>query len=861
MSAFFWQDFDKFADRPCLFAESTVISYNSLSDLADDTAKLVSQTVGPNVHRPLILIEAENDVLPIALYLAALRSGWPVIIGGENECTAGSNIRETYQPNVVLRRKDGDWDVELQNSDQHDLNPELAVMLSTSGTTGAAKLVRLSRENIASNAASIATYLEAQPTDRAITTLPWHYSYGLSVLNVQLASGGSLVLTDHSITHDRFWSKARELGVTSLSLVPVQFEMLAAENLSPDRFPTLKYVTQAGGRFDPELAVSFHRQARKEGWKLFVMYGQTEASPRISYVPADAEETQMDSIGQAVPGGVLSLEDANGQSITGADTEGELIYRGPNVMMGYATAIADLAKGAELDKLATGDIAKRMSNGFFKIVGRSSRFVKMNGLRLSLDQIETDLRQKGLKAYCSGSDTQLVVFAQSGSRETYRDHLEQELGLSSSLYTIADMDDVPVLSSGKVDYKTLKTMALDIAEQKPKIDHDLQALLERVLRTKSLDMHRSFQDHGGDSLSYLEVQLSLQNSGAPLPAAWETLPLSSLLAISNTPGGENDKINLVQVPVDVLWRIAAIVAVMLHHTTDFHISGGAYLMLILSGFSLARFQSAPLFRGDILRSAKAMLGPILLGYFIIMGSVHFLYKPIELNWFLLLGNFEREITGPAIEPYWYVCAYAQLVFLSVLPFSLPSVRKLAAIQPFMTGMIALIGVFVLIDFVQLTEILPGLRIRHTLGAFELFLMGWCLHFATTVRLKSTFLIALIIVFTRHWAEVPVTAAAFMYFGLATILLGTSVKIGRTVANAIVTMAGLTMIVYLLHPIVQSLIERISMNTGFVAPATIVGSFLAAIIFKRLQTKCQSQLALAKIDFNWERRFITASVKK
>nr|WP_164555341.1 AMP-binding protein [Paracoccus haematequi] len=214
------------------------------------------------------------------------------------------------------------------------MDADLAMLLSTSGTTGAVKLVRLSGRNIHSNALAIADYLEIGAQDTAITTLPLHYSYGMSVLNSYLAAGARLVLTEESVTADGFWAQARGAGVTSLALVPTQFELLDKIGFQRATLPSLRYVTQAGGRLDPILAQRFAHAARAEGWQLVIMYGQTEASPRIAYVPPEAVLDNVQSIGRAIPGGRLWIENGQGHPIEDAGIAGELVYQGPNVMMG-----------------------------------------------------------------------------------------------------------------------------------------------------------------------------------------------------------------------------------------------------------------------------------------------------------------------------------------------------------------------------------------------------------------------------------------------------------------------------------------------------------------------------------------------
>src|SRR5690606_13557461 len=240
------------------------------------------------VRRPLVLIEAKNELGSIVAYLACLRAGWPVILVAEGQGSEESSIASTYQPNVIVRAEGAR--ARLAWTEPAAMRPELAVLLSTSGTTGAAKLVRLSRENLQANAASITAYLRLASSDRAITALPYHYSYGLSVLHTHLAVHAAAILTSASLVDDGFWALARQHGATSLALVPTQFELLEKIGFTRAHLPTLRYVTQAGGKLDARLALDVARRARSEGWEFFIMYGQTEAGPRMSYVPPEDAE-------------------------------------------------------------------------------------------------------------------------------------------------------------------------------------------------------------------------------------------------------------------------------------------------------------------------------------------------------------------------------------------------------------------------------------------------------------------------------------------------------------------------------------------------------------------------------------------
>ena len=243
-------------------------------------------------------------------------------------------------PDVIV----GDGDIrERRPGTAHDLHPDLALLLSTSGSTGSPKLVRLSHDNLRCNAASIADYLGLTPDDRAITSLPMHYCYGLSVVHSHLLVGAGLVLTDLSVVDECFWRLAEDAGATSFAGVPYTFEQLERSGFTERALPSLRYVTQAGGRMAPERVGRWRDHGRRSGWDLVVMYGQTEATARMAWLPPDRADAHPEAVGIPIPGGSFRLEPVDEVDEPGV---GELVYAGPNVMQGYAVSAADLARGS-----------------------------------------------------------------------------------------------------------------------------------------------------------------------------------------------------------------------------------------------------------------------------------------------------------------------------------------------------------------------------------------------------------------------------------------------------------------------------------------------------------------------------------
>jgi long-chain acyl-CoA synthetase len=439
------------------------ISYAELADMADGILSALS----PLPHKRLGVIRCRNAVAPIAAYLGALRAGDAVMLVSEQLATPlWMATLEAYQPDWVFEPDGADtvpdpgshhacpapdgwrmWQRKAPSPQASGIHPELAVLLSTSGTTGSAKMVRLSYRNIDANARAIAEYLGIDQEDRAITTLPFNYSYGLSVINSHLQAGAQLVLTESSLLSREFWDTFARHAVTSLAGVPYTFQML--HRLDPRRLNlgSLRTLTQAGGSLAARWLNYFRDLAHERGWRFVVMYGQTEASPRISYVPPEQLAVKSGSIGVAVPGGKLSLSD-----------DGELIYEGPNVMMGYAMSRADLTRGDEMHgRLHTGDLARMDEDGFVFLLGRIKRFVKIHGNRVSLDDIEQRLEQSlGAPVAVTGDDERIRVYVTvPGSLEGARAILTTTYRLHATTFSVHAVDSIPMGSTGKKDYGSL----------------------------------------------------------------------------------------------------------------------------------------------------------------------------------------------------------------------------------------------------------------------------------------------------------------------------------------------------------------------------------------------------------------------
>jgi len=816
MQGYFWETLEDYASNPAIITDDgTVYSYGDLCAAADAFS---GEHLAGYQYRPLVLLESDNSFPTIAAYLAALRAGFPVILLARGMLDEDPRIVETYQPNLIVRSGVGDVTVTRTDAPPVEMHPELAVLLSTSGTTGAPKLVRLSRENIQSNAASIAEYLGLDSTERAITTLSFHYSYGMSVLHTHLLVGAALVLTDASVIEDGFWKCVSRNAVTSLALVPFQFELLERSGFQVRKLETLRYITQAGGKLAEPVVRRFAELGKRQGWRLFVMYGQTEAAPRMAYLPPEDLEEWAFSIGRPIPGGKFYLIAEDGTHIDTPNRAGELIYEGPNVMLGYADDRQDLAAPAGPPELHTGDLAEMLENGYYRIVGRLKRFIKLFGLRVSLDEAEDFLRREGITAWCAGKDEHLVVFLTETERaEHAKELLIERYRLTPSVVSVKVIEAPPLLSSGKIDYGTLSAVAGTVEPKKPSEMSGVANSIRKAMRVAQIDMDKSFLEHGSDSLGYVEVQIILSEFLGTPPENWEEMPLRDLIALCdrNADAASNgDALRMQPTPISLSLRIVAIFSVIMLHTTSVPIAGGGYLLVMLVGVSLGRFQFEHLKQGKVGAVLFTQLTDIVAWYYFIIIGVSILFTPVNLDWFLLLGNFDPDVRPRGMTPYWFVCLYVQAVAFVCLFFALPAMRRSISEYPLHAGLFGLallFGAAFLID--PTSSASGGIQIRHPLFAMQLVFIGWSIQHART-RMQKLIVSAVLIAEGLTTWSFGVTVLPFIVGGGLLIIWLPVIYLPRVLYHVVFFLGANTMYFYLMHPIMVHVVETVFELDGF-----------------------------------------------
>ncbi|MGB7268890.1 MAG: AMP-binding protein [Albidovulum sp.] len=814
------------------------VTYGNLASAVRDWRERLDQLAAGQGGRLLVSVEITPRVPVIAAYLGALSGGHPVILVAPGASQPDTDIARRYKPNVVLGMSGDKCVLTPTDAGPADMHPDLRLLLSTSGTTGDPRLVRLSAEAVDANAGSIAQYLDLQPQDVGITALPLFYSFGMSVLHSHLAAGARLVLTDLSAGEPAFAALYRAQAVTNLQLVPHQIDLLQAKGFDFASSAGLRLVAQAGGRAAPDKVRELAALGAKTGWGFCVMYGQTEAAPRMSYLPPADAAANPDCIGRAIPGGRLFISGPNGQEITQPGISGELIYDGPNVMLGYADTRADLALGREVHHLRTGDIAERNQAGYFRIIGREKRIAKLFGLRISLDQVEARLTDAGFSGYAASVDDSLVVMTTDSTKAgQIISCLADGFSLPRSAIMVGGMADVPILRSGKTDVAEITARANSIAAAKTAAPlGPLAAVFADALRRSSVGPSDSFAGLGGDSLAFLHVQLALEERLGKAPEGWEHMTLA---AIENLAPATAARKTMVE--ANVWLRLVAIGCVVFFHTTHWMTMGGTWLLIILTGYSCARFQKSSLGEGAVLRVAKNMLVPIVPLYFLMLLVYNTVRADIPLGMYLLSGNNMGRLPAPLLEPLWFVSLYAQLTLAVLLLATIPTARKKIRTMPFHFGLFATFAtaaasiafqqVFAFFDLGVISE--DWLSTPHMIRVLPVCLpflfLGWSAYFADTGLRKALTVAALgavVVSFPNTWPSFWAIAVG----GALLLLLRIDLSLPKALSRLMQRAASASLFIYLVHNFVVLSLRAALPSVGLEGPIIAVLITLPLCLF-------------------------------
>jgi hypothetical protein len=487
---------------------------------------------------------------------------------------------------------------------------------------------------------------------------------------------------------------------------------------------------------------------------------------------------------------------------------GELVYSGPNVMLGYAERPADLALGRTVDELRTGDVARRNTDGLYEVVGRRSRFVKPFGLRVDLDELERLLALAGLTGLCTGDDQRIVIAVEGRGhvRELHQpppSHITRlicdQVGLPPTRVAVVEVDELPRLANGKPDHRVVSALAPlpspDTAAEAAtgtaaeaatgtaaSREGAIRALYAEVVGRPVAD-EESFIDAGGDSLSYVELSLGLEEILGTLPGDWHTRPLGDLQRMSPV-----RRRRVPRVETSVVLRALSILLVVGTHTTLWNLRGGAHLLLAVAGFNFAQFRlGAP---GGLARS----IGRIALPSMAWMALAAAIGSQLEWHHIFLLNHLIGD--ADSRWGYWFIEAIV-LILVAVGAFlAIPAVRRRERRHPFGTALaVAAFGLAIRFDVVLATR--SDRETSRPQEVLWLFALGWAGAVATTTRQRLLVSALAAAGLWRFWGYQPLREAIVMG-GMLLLLWIPTLPVPRPFHRIVGTAAAMSLALYLTH---------------------------------------------------------------
>ncbi|HET6967356.1 MAG TPA: AMP-binding protein [Ornithinibacter sp.] len=791
------------ADAPAVHLQGGgVLTTLTRADLAERVRATASLLTG---ERRLVHVRAANTLGTLVGYLAAHAAGHAVLLTPPGEPAA--TLARVWDPDVAIA-EDGAVEVR-RDAPSHPLHPDLALLMSTSGSSGSPRLVRLSWDNVRSNAEQIAASLSVRPTDRAVTSLPVHYCYGLSVVHSHLVAGASVVLTDLSVADPCFWDLVRDTGVTTLAGVPHSFDLLDRVGFAQMHLPHLRTVTQAGGRLDPQRVVELAALGRRRGFDLVVMYGQTEATARMTTLAPDLAGSHPRTVGRPVAGGRVDLLD------------GEIVYSGPNVMLGYAETPSDLALGRTLDRLHTGDLGRWTPEGLLEVTGRRSRVAKVLGHRVDLDHVERGLRADGCDVRCVDGGAGLVICAAGTPAGDLASAAARRAGLPTRCVRVLEprdlgLDALPHLPTGKVDDARLTALAGSAPDPTPApLAGSLRERYAALLGRDVVSPADSFATLGGDSLSYVEASLHVEERLGHRPTGWHVMTVAELEELERradttrsdavAPASGRGTGGWVHRAADrwlttrsletgVLLRAVAIVLIVGTHAHVFRLQGTAHALLVLVGYNLARFTLAGGDRATRVRALLTASRRVAAPALVVIGTVHLLTGQYALS---TVGLLNWALGEPRLGPdwrFWFIESTVVVVLAVTALVATSWGDRLERRHPFAVPL-ALTGLAMLWWKEVLFPPVPHMQGSPLVVAW-LFFLGWAAARAGGVRERlvvTAVAIPSVGTFSGNPRRDLLTLAAVLL-----VLWVPTLRVPRGLVPAVHVLAASSLFVYVVH---------------------------------------------------------------
>lgn len=459
-----FKNINKFKNRIALINEKESLSYSQVLKKTKDLKKYV------NLNSINFLI-CENSIDCYLIYIGLIKLDVKILLISNNITIKDLNILiKKFNPKNIFKPKSFYFNrkhkkkkifeiyevLTRKNSINKKIDKRVSVLIGTSGSSGNSKFVALSKKNIFSNTQSIVKYLGLKSTDQTITTLDLNYSYGFSILNTHIFTGASIVITKQSLLEKGFWNIFNYNRITNFSGVPSIYHIIKRFKLFKNFKKKVRFLTAAGGKLDKETLNYFAKKMHKTGNDFFYMYGQTEASPRMSYIKTKDIFKNKQSIGKAISGGKFFIKDENKQIIKQPYVSGILNYEGPNIMLGYVNNLKNLENFSKIKLLETGDIAYFNKKKFYFLKGRESRYIKIDYIRFNLDDLEKIISKKFKDVKCTGNDNLLKIFINTKlNKNENLEYFSRLTKIRKRYIKLFYIKKIPLTENGKYDYKYL----------------------------------------------------------------------------------------------------------------------------------------------------------------------------------------------------------------------------------------------------------------------------------------------------------------------------------------------------------------------------------------------------------------------
>ena len=448
-----------------------IITKDNIKITYGELLRKVTYVGGFITTRTVCLIKTSNTLEGLIIYLACLqKKAVAMLLDNNTKENSFHEIINSFKPNYIFSNLENIENINYKKYNNDVISSffiqkkfkklyiknNIALLISTSGSTGSVKFAKISYKNLRSNTVNIVNYLKILQSDRTITNLPLFYSYGLSIINTHIFSGASLILTDKALIDKSSINLVKENNITNFNGVPFTYDIIFKFNLDKYYLSNLNFLTQAGGKLKLE---PFNKiiTILKNKTKFYIMYGQTEASPRMSYCLVKNKIFINGLIGKPIKGGQFFLLDKENKIISKPNTIGKLFYKGPNVFLGYASNILEMKNNESTVRLLdTGDMAKFNSNKQFVLISRDSRYIKVEDKRVNLDDIEYKLQQRDLEVLCTGNDHIFIWYIDKGieKKRIYK-IIKENFLITKRVITLKYINEFPKNSAGKILYKNL----------------------------------------------------------------------------------------------------------------------------------------------------------------------------------------------------------------------------------------------------------------------------------------------------------------------------------------------------------------------------------------------------------------------